>query len=274
MNTNSPFVPQGTTPPRGKSSLHFKVLLILTIHVVVIGGMLLQGCKDIPKEQATDSNSTNSPDMASGAATNTNSAIMPPVSIATLSNNQAALGQPAGQQLAPSQPAPLIQQPLTVTTAAPAPSSAEYVIAAGDTLGAIAKRQHISLQALMDANPGIDARELHIGQRVVIPGATSGAASGGDIAAADSSVYVVKAGDTLGKIARLHGTSYKKLMALNDLKTTAIRVGQKLKVPAPKPAGAEAIPASAATAQPQPAAIPAPVSTAAAPAPASTGVAS
>jgi LysM repeat protein len=184
-------------------------LLILTIHVVVIGDMLLQGCKDIPKEQATDSNSTNSPDMASGAATNTNSAIMPPVSIATLSNNQAALGQPAGQQLAPSQPAPLIQQPLTVTTAAPAPSSAEYVIAAGDTLV---------------------------------------------------------------KIARLHGTSYKKLMALNDLKTTAIRVGQKLKVPAPKSAQAEAIPASASTAQPQPTAIPAPVSAAAAPAPASTGV--
>ena len=57
--------------------------------------------------------------------------------------------------------------------------------------------------------------------------------------------YVVKSGDTLGKIARAHGTSYKKIMALNDLKTTGIRVGQKLKMPAPKPAGADAAPASA-----------------------------
>ena len=45
MNTNSPLIPQGTTPARGKSSLYFKVLMILTVHVVLIGGMLLQGCK-------------------------------------------------------------------------------------------------------------------------------------------------------------------------------------------------------------------------------------
>ncbi len=51
-------------------------------------------------------------------------------------------------------------------------------------------------------------------------------------AASDGSTYTVKSGDTLGKIARAHGTSYKKIMAVNDLKTTAIHVGQKLKMPA------------------------------------------
>ncbi len=54
MNTPSPLVPQGTQPPRGKTSLYFKVLMIVTVHVVLIGGMLLQGCKDTSKETAKD----------------------------------------------------------------------------------------------------------------------------------------------------------------------------------------------------------------------------
>src|ERR1700722_9205696 len=59
MNTPSPLIPQGATPPRGKSSLYFKVLMILTVHVVVIGGMLLQGCKDTStKDQVKPDNAT------------------------------------------------------------------------------------------------------------------------------------------------------------------------------------------------------------------------
>ena len=81
-------------------------------------------------------------------------------------------------------------------------------------------------------------------------GISSGGQATADAGAADGAVYVVKTGDTLGKIARLHGTSYKKLMALNDLKTTSIRPGQKLKLPAPKPAGVDVVPASASNTPP------------------------
>jgi hypothetical protein len=45
MNTPIPLIRDGLTPFRGKSSFFFKVLLILAIHVVIIGVMLLQGCK-------------------------------------------------------------------------------------------------------------------------------------------------------------------------------------------------------------------------------------
>jgi LysM repeat protein len=55
----------------------------------------------------------------------------------------------------------------------------------------------------------------------------------------DTSTYTVKSGDTLSRIAKANHTSYKKLMALNDLKTTSIKVGQKLKVPSKAPAPAE-----------------------------------
>jgi LysM repeat protein len=280
MNTNSPLVPQGATPPRGKSSLAFKVLMILAIHVVVIGGMLLQGCKDTAKENA-NSTSTNEPGYAS--TTNTGPETMPPVTVASLSN-QVVTTQPGVQPPAMLQPAvaPQLQPALTAVQPAPmapAGEGREYVIAAGDTLGAIARKHHVSLKTMMDANPGVDPKKLRIGQKVQIPGATSGLAAAPGAApalesvASDGSVYVVKSGDTLGKIARIHSTSYKKIMALNDLKTTSIRVGQKLKLPAPKPAGAEAIPASASTVLSQPAASPMPVSTAAAAAPPSAGVA-
>jgi LysM repeat protein len=277
MNTNSPLVPQGTTPQRGKSSLYFKILMILMVHVVLIGGMLLQGCKDTAKDTSKESSSPNSPEYA--AATNVPQETMPPVNINTISNNQVAATQPATQSL-PPQPAPPIQPPATLTAAAtsatPMTSSAEYVVATGDTFAAIAKKQHVSLKVLMEANPGVDAKKLRVGQKVQIPagGTTVAAASSPsspEAASGDGSVYVVKTGDTLGKIARLHGTSFKKLMALNDLKTTSIHVGQKLKMPSPKPLGVDVMSVSGATALSQTSASAAPATTAGGPASATTG---
>lgn len=44
-------------------------------------------------------------------------------------------------------------------------------------------------------------------------------------------VYVVKAGDTLERIAKTHGTTVKAIRAANQLKTDRINVGKKLKLP-------------------------------------------
>ncbi|HXR06820.1 MAG TPA: LysM peptidoglycan-binding domain-containing protein, partial [Candidatus Acidoferrum sp.] len=81
-------------------------------------------------------------------------------------------------------------------------------------------------------------------------------------ASSDATIYVVKSGDVLAKIAKAHNTSVKEIEALNGMKTSAIKAGQKLKVPVMKMASAEAAPASAAT--PPPAA---PVSSTPAPTP-------
>ena len=50
----------------------------------------------------------------------------------------------------------------------------------------------------------------------------------------DNSMYTVKSGDTLGKIAKTHETSIKAIRALNPSVATTdrIRVGDKLKLPA------------------------------------------
>lgn len=51
-------------------------------------------------------------------------------------------------------------------------------------------------------------------------------------AVAKTSTYKIKAGDTLGKIAKTYGTTVAKLKTLNGLKNDVIVAGKSLKVPA------------------------------------------
>jgi LysM repeat protein len=55
--------------------------------------------------------------------------------------------------------------------------------------------------------------------------------------------YTVKSGDSLTKIAKAHGTTVKAIESENNLSTTKIKVGQKLKIPAKAEAAAPAAPA-------------------------------
>ncbi len=48
-------------------------------------------------------------------------------------------------------------------------SATTYNIQSGDNFAKIASAKGISLQALLDANPGVDPRRLQIGQAINIP---------------------------------------------------------------------------------------------------------
>ena len=48
--------------------------------------------------------------------------------------------------------------------------------------------------------------------------------------AASAATYKVKSGDSLYKIAKAYGTTYQAIMKENNLKTSSIRIGQKLKI--------------------------------------------
>jgi LysM repeat protein len=52
---------------------------------------------------------------------------------------------------------------------APPGSNRVHTIAAGDTLGSIARRYNVKVSALQSANPALDERRLRPGQTVVIP---------------------------------------------------------------------------------------------------------
>jgi hypothetical protein len=61
MNTPSPLVPQGTFLGKpGRSHIRIAVFTILAIHVVLLGALLLQGCKrtTAPVESAQATNAT------------------------------------------------------------------------------------------------------------------------------------------------------------------------------------------------------------------------
>jgi LysM repeat protein len=264
MNTPNPLLPQGALPPRGGSSLYFKILVIFAVHIVLLGGILMVGCKNTSSDKAkTDQSSDVAKSDPMSATPPDYSAPAPsapaPAPAATLAGGTSPLAPSAPQPGTVSQvpsPAPAIA-PLAPIPAATGGSV--YVIAAGDLLSTIAKKNGVSLKAIEDANPGIDAKKLQIGHKLQIPASTAAASSeatkpGVEPAASasgDSSVYVVKTGDNLLKIAKEHGTTVKAIQALNDMKTTSIKATQKLKVPVMKMASAADV-APAAPAAPAP----------------------
>jgi LysM repeat protein len=67
---------------------------------------------------------------------------------------------------------------------------------------------------------------------VAAPQAAASKAAPTAVGNAAFTIYVVRAGDTLTRIARRHATTVRALRATNDLKIDRIIVGQKLRVPA------------------------------------------
>jgi LysM repeat protein len=228
MNNPNPFVPQGSLleqQSKRRSRMKLGVLCVLVVGVAGLTAMLIQGCK---REQVVEEN----PPPA-----DTNMMVMD------------------------TNPPPMVASNPPVVVAPPVvePSSTEYVVVRGDTLGKIAKRCGVTLSALKAANPGIEPAKLKVGQKLTIPaGGTAPTAASGSISSetgmAGGATYVVKSGDTLTRIAKTHGTTVKAIEAENNLSTTKIHVGQKLKIPAKAEA---AVPAPAPVA-PAPAPYPAP----------------
>ncbi|MDP5274677.1 LysM peptidoglycan-binding domain-containing protein [Chengkuizengella axinellae] len=103
------------------------------------------------------------------------------------------------------------------------PGLETYVVQPGDTLYKIAQNFGVSVTDLIEANNITDASVLYVGQTLVIPMAPEEPEMG---------TYVVKAGDTLGAIARRSGISLEDLMAINNISDpNMIYVGQVLLVP-------------------------------------------
>ncbi|HVU28231.1 MAG TPA: LysM peptidoglycan-binding domain-containing protein [Verrucomicrobiae bacterium] len=215
MNNPNPFVPKGSLleqQSKRRSRMKLGVFCVLAVSVVGLMAMLIQGCK---RENETADNTDNStPTVDTNAfAADTNT---PPMEASN----------------------PPVTAPPVVVTPTPAPvtepTTTEYVIVKGDTLGKIAKKNGVTLKALEDANPNVQPSKLKVGQKIVIPASSGGATTtlGVNESNAGEELYTVKSGDSLTKIAKAHGVTVKALESENSLTTTKIKVGQKLKIPA------------------------------------------
>jgi LysM repeat protein len=109
-----------------------------------------------------------------------------------------------------------------------------HIVRAGDTLYSIARWYGTSVSALMSANGLRNANFIWVGQRLVIPGGSSGGGSsrGGGTAPAGGGIHIVQRGQTLASIARYYGTSVAAIAAANGLSNpNLIYVGQRLRIP-------------------------------------------
>ncbi len=62
-----------------------------------------------------------------------------------------------------------VGQPICIPVGACPAGTFPYIIKAGDTYYAIARRYSIGIQDLIDANPGVDPNNLFIGQTICVP---------------------------------------------------------------------------------------------------------
>jgi LysM repeat protein len=185
--------------------------------------LLMQGCK-----KDADTGTTGSPESTNTATP--------------------AFVEPTNTPAAPTNlvTAPTTNIPMTpvIEPQPPAANPSDYVIVKGDTFSTIAKKFHVSVKALLDANPSVEPTKLKIGQTIHVPPApvlaavasSNGTAAGASDTNSSGQTYSVKSGDSLTKIAGQFGVTIKALRSANNLKTDKIVVGQKLAIPGKAPA--------------------------------------
>jgi len=241
MNNPNPFVPQGSLleqKNKTRSRVKVAVFCVVAINVLGLTALLMQGCK----RETEAENNPNPPTV------DTN---LPPMIDTNL---------PPMVQTNPPPAPPAMVTP--TPPAVPETAATGYVVIQGDTLSGIAKKFGVTVKAIEAANPGVVPTKLQVGQKLSIPAPTgnpaapapTGMVPGGTTGGEE--MYTVKSGDTLTKIARAYGVTIKALESENNLTTTQIKVGQKLKIPAktetaPAPVAPAPAPATPPVAPPQ-----------------------
>lgn len=135
-----------------------------------------------------------------------------------------------------------------------------HVVERGDTLFGLGRKYGVPVQAIREANAGVNLDTLQIGQRVLIPGLSSGPpppravevspSPSPTLAPVTDRTHRVGAGDTLTRIATRYGVTVAELREWNGLASDAIRVGQVLRT-APPPAPSPPPPSSAPRTRPE-----------------------
>lgn len=157
--------------------------------------------------------------------------------------------------------------PRSVAAAQPA-GGTRIIVGTSDTLDVLAKRYHVTPQAILAANGYKGPRALSPGQQLIIPHPVAAAAAPAPVmspvaaapalapapkpvaaVAAPASMHYVNHGDTLASIARKNHISAAELARANGLDPSAkLKLGTKLTVPGAKTvaAAAPAAPVAAA----------------------------
>jgi LysM repeat protein len=253
---NAPGSPIAKLQPRSDAKPKLIMLAVVAATVLLFSGLFIQGCQRQPATNAADAD-TSGGTVPSGNATGVaEPSAATPTNVASATPPDAAAASSA-----------IPTNPFATDTAAPAPPpgpTKDYTVAKGDSFYKIAKANHITMAALTAANPGVDSAKLKPGQTLHLPVAADAASApsapatvagagsvppdsapapapaatsssksktSGAKASSGGTKYVVKKGDTLGKIAKAHGTTVKAIKLANGLSSDQISVGKTIKLP-------------------------------------------
>ena len=211
MKQPSPLVPQGSFEAQGQRKSHVRIAVfsILAIHVVVLGGLLILGCKR--EDKGLDANA-NPP-------TNDVAAVQPFTNADTVATAAAAAVAAAAASAVPSNVAVAPVSPV-----APVPSVnniaegavTEHTIVKNDNFATLATKYGVSIKEIVAANPNLQPTKLKIGDKVKIPAKGAAVARSAAPAGDSTDTYTVKSGDVLSKIATAHQTcASQKLTAVD-----------------------------------------------------------
>ena len=141
--------------------------------------------------------------------------------------------------------------------------SVQHTVKSGDTLWKLSQEHGVSVQNILDLNPGVDPLNLQIGSTLCIPAASlplTGTCPNG------ASSYIVRAGDTFWNISQNYGVSLQSILDLNPgVDPRNLQIGSTICIPsavaAPAPVPPKPVPVSPKPA-PMPPMPPVPIPTA------------
>jgi LysM repeat protein len=155
-----------------------------------------------------------------------------------------------GIRYSPTRPGTTVASALETQPVSDVTPASTYSVAKGDTLSTIAKRNQLTKAELASANNLKSGSILHVGQKLIIPSkqsqpkaamAATAPAKAAEVAetappaekpAADATRHTVKAGETLGGIARKYGVKQGDIAVANNITDPRkIQPGQELIIP-------------------------------------------
>lgn len=140
-------------------------------------------------------------------------------------------------------PGPRVAPPVEPDRPEPSREIQTYTVRSGDILSRIANRYGVSVRELAEINSITDPDTIYVGQTLILPGYARRDVDEAPVrepvpepsaprpSVEPGEVYEVVSGDVLSRIAVRHGTTVKEIMDLNNLDSTKIIVGQKLRMP-------------------------------------------
>ena len=138
-----------------------------------------------------------------------------------------------------STPVPTVTEAPTQTqTVPPVMSMTTVTVQEGDALSAISEEYGVSVELLLQANPGLQPQQLQIGQKIEIPSPDATLMPTPTFTPTSTQtpeepvVYIVKAGDSLLAVANRYGVTVDDMTRANpDVDSRRMAIGQELKIP-------------------------------------------